>query len=44
MPTHQCRWLHDDEGLAPIEEAAEPDQRYTDGVGSAPGLGVTLLI
>jgi hypothetical protein len=44
MPTHQCRWLHDDEGLSPIEEAAEPDQRHTDGVGGTPGLGVTLLI
>ena len=19
MPTHQCRWLHEDEGLAPLE-------------------------
>ena len=44
MPTEQCRWLHDDEGLSPIEEAAEPDQSNTNSVGGAPGCGVTLLI
>jgi len=44
MPTDQGRWLHDDEGPSPIEEAAEPDQRNTDGVGGAPGRDMTLLI
>jgi hypothetical protein len=44
MPTDQCCWLHDDEGLSPTEQAAEPDQSLTGGVGGAPRRGVTLLI
>ena len=40
MPTHQCRWLHEDEGLAPLEEAAAPDPRNLRmALGARPGSG-----
>src|SRR5262245_29786346 len=44
MPAEQGGWLHNDEGLSPVEPTAEPRQGETGGIGRTPRRDVALLI
>jgi len=44
MPAEQGGWLHNDEGLAPVELTAEPGQGESGGIGGTPRRDVALLI
>ena len=42
MPAEQGGWLHNDEGLSPVEPTAEPSQGETGGIGGTPRRNVAL--
>ncbi len=44
MPTDQRRRLHDDDGLAPVEPASEPDQGHSSRLRGATWLDLAFLI
>jgi len=44
MPAEQGGWLHNDEGLAPVELTDEPGQGEPGGIGGTPRRDVALLI
>jgi hypothetical protein len=44
MPADQRRRLHNDQCLAPVEPAGEPDQSETGGMGGAPWFDRALLL
>ncbi len=44
MPACKGRWLHNDEGLLPVEPAGEPGQGKAGRIGRASWCDVTFLI
>ncbi len=44
MPTDQCRRLHDDDGLAPVELASEPDQGHSSRMRGTTWLDLAFLV